>query len=150
MENIFAIIWKTYEIPQSFRHSKLIALWKGASKGSTKNPKPYRGLQVGCTLCKIRIVLILARRRKWYDEQLSDNQNGFRYCRGTTDGIYITKRVQQITDQMETPLYILFVDLTAAFDHVVRAWLFKSIYINVSHLVLILHWLRYYKHFMNL
>ena len=40
MEKLFAIIWKTYEIPQSFRHSKLIALWKGASKGSPKNLKP--------------------------------------------------------------------------------------------------------------
>ena len=72
--------------------------------------------------------MILDRLKKWYDEQLSDNQNGFRSGRGTVDGIYITKRVQQITDQMETPLCILFVDLTAAFDHVVRAWLFKSIY----------------------
>ena len=36
--------------------------------------------------------------------------------------------MRKITDQMETPFYILFVDLTAAFVHVVRAWLFKSIY----------------------
>ena len=42
MEKLFDIIWKTYEIPQSFRHSKLIALWKGASKGSPKNPKTYK------------------------------------------------------------------------------------------------------------
>ena len=74
------------------------------------------------------IILILDGLRKWYDEQLSDNQIGFRSDRGTADRIYITKSVQQIIDQMETPLYILFVDLTAAFDHVVRAWLFKSIY----------------------
>ena len=52
----------------------------------------------------------------------------FRSGRGTVDGIYFTKRVQQITDQMEKPAYILFVDLTAAFDHVVRSWLFTSIY----------------------
>ena len=91
-------------------------------------PKTYRGLQVGSTLCKNMIITILDRLSKWYDEQLSDNQNGFRSGRGTADEIYITKRIQQITDQMETPLYILFVDLTAAFDHVVRAWLFQSIY----------------------
>ena len=72
---------------------------------------------MGSTLCKIMIIMILDRLRKWYDEQLSDNQNGFSSGRGTADGIYITKRVQQIIDQMETPLYILFVDLTAAFDH---------------------------------
>ena len=29
---------------------------------------------------------------------------------------------------MKKPTYLLFVDLTAAFDHVVRKWMFKSIY----------------------
>ena len=29
---------------------------------------------------------------------------------------------------MKRPAYVLFVDLTAAFDHVVRKWLLKSIY----------------------
>ena len=124
MMKLFSIIWETHEIPQSFKHS----LWKGTSKGSPKDPKTYRGLQVGSSLCKIMIITILDRLKMWYDEQLLDNQNGFRSGRGTADGIYITKRVQQITDQMEKPAYILFVDLTAAFDHVVRSWLFTSIY----------------------
>ena len=128
MMKLFSIIWETHEIPQSFKHSKLIALWKGTSKGSPKDPKTYRGLQVGSSLCKIMIITMLDRLKMWYDEQLLDNQNGFGSGRGTADGIYITKRVQQITDQMEKPAYILFVDLTAAFDHVVRSWLFTSIY----------------------
>ena len=75
------------------------------------------------------IIVILDRLRNWYDQQLSDNQNGFRSGRGTADGIYITKRVQQSTDQMEKPLYILFVDLTAAFNHVSLA---IQIYISTS------------------
>jgi len=47
--------------------------------------------------------------------------------RGTTDGIYTMKRVQQITDRKQQPLFLLFVDLTAAFDHI---QLFKSIEIR--------------------
>ena len=74
------------------------------------------------------IIIILDRLKIWYDKQLLDNQNGFRSGRGTADGIYITKRVQQITDQMQKPVYILFIDLSAAFDHVVRPWLFQSLY----------------------
>ena len=42
--------------------------------------------------------------------------------RGTTDGIYVAKRVQQITDKMKKPTFVLFVDLPAAFDHVERSW----------------------------
>ena len=29
---------------------------------------------------------------------------------------------------MKKPTYLLFVDITAAFDHVIRKWMFQSIY----------------------
>ena len=74
------------------------------------------------------IIVIINRIKSWYDRQLLDQQQGFRSGRGTADGIFITKRIQQITDKMKKPVYILFIDLTAAFDHVVRKWMFKSIY----------------------
>ena len=74
------------------------------------------------------IIIILNCIKSWYDKQLLDQQQGFRSGRGTADGIFITKRIQQITDKMKKPAYVLFVDLTAAFDHIVRKWLFKSIY----------------------
>ena len=40
------------------------------------------------------------------------------------------KRVQQITDRKKQPLYLLFVDLTAAYDHIPRSWLFQSLKIR--------------------
>ena len=73
------------------------------------------------------IVIILNRIKDWYDKQFLDQQQGFRSGRGTTDGILITKRIQQVTDKMKKPVYLLFVDLSAAFDHIERNWLFKSI-----------------------
>lgn len=71
--------------------------------------------------------IIVNRLRPWYETQLLDEQNGFRKNRGTTDGIYPIKRVQQITNRKKHPLYLLFVDLSAAFDNIPRAWLFNSI-----------------------
>ena len=65
--------------------------------------------------------------KNWYDKQLLDRQQGFRSGRGTTDGIFITKRIQQVADKTKKPVYVLFDDLTAAFDHINRKWLFKSI-----------------------
>ena len=121
-------IWETKQIPKSWGHSKMVTLWKGAAKGSAKKPDTYRALQVGSSLCKIMMTIILNRLKPWYDNQLLDQQQGFRSGRGTSDGIYVTKRVQQITDRMMKPVYVLFVDLSAAFDHVVRKWLFMSIY----------------------
>ena len=86
------------------------------------------GLQIGSTLCKIMMIIILNRIKSWCNSQLLDQQQGFRQGRGTTDGICIIKRVQQITEKMKIPAFVLFVDLTAAFDRVIRPWLFKSIY----------------------
>ena len=48
-------------------------------------PKTYRGLQIGSSLCKIMILIILDRLKPWYDEQLLDNQDGFRAGRSTAD-----------------------------------------------------------------
>ena len=120
-------IWESQTIPNSWTHSKLVALWKGASKGSPSDPKTYRALQVGSVLCKILVIVIINRIKSWYDKTLMDQQQGFRSGRGTSDGIYITKRIQQITDSIKKPVYVLFVDLSSAFDHVIREWLFKSI-----------------------
>ena len=128
IESLMKSIWKTHSIPASWKHTKLVALWKGASKGSVKDPNAYRGLQVGSSLCKLLTIIIIDRLKLWYDQQLLEQQQGFRSGRGTADGIYITKRIQQITDKMRRPVYTLFVDLSAAFDHVIRQWMFKSIY----------------------
>ena len=129
---LYQSVWETNVIPKCWGHSKLVALWKGASKGKSNDATSYRGLQIGSSLCKILSIIIINRLKCWYDSQLLDQQQGFRAGRGTTDGIFIAKRVQQITDKMKKPVFLLFVDLTAAFDHVERAWLFKTIYQRFS------------------
>ena len=68
-------------------------------------------------------MITLERIRKWYEKQLL----GFRSGRGTADGIYIVKRIQQSSYRSNKPVYALFVDLSAAFDHVNRDWLFQFI-----------------------
>ena len=127
MKMLYVDIWNTVSIPSSWSKSKLVAIWKGASKGKIEDPMAYRGLQIGSSLCKILIIIIINRLREWYESQLCDQQQGFRSGRGTTDGIFITKRIQQISHKMRKKLYVLFIDLTAAFDKIERSWLFKSI-----------------------
>ena len=84
---LFKSIWETNAIPSSWGHSRLFALWKGLSKGKVDDLKTYRGLQIGSSLCKILIVIILNRLKAWYESQLTDKQQGFRWGRWTTDGI---------------------------------------------------------------
>ena len=124
---LYQTIWQTHAIPKSWSHSKLVAIWKGASKGSNTDPSAYRGLQIGSSLAKILVVIIIKRIQEWYEKQLMDQQQGFRKGRGTTDGIYIAKRIHQITDHMKRPVFVLFIDLSAAFDHVPRTVMFESL-----------------------
>ena len=128
MVSLYRTIWKTKKIPSEWRHSKLVSIWKGVAKGSCKDPRAYRGLQIGSSLCKIIVLIIINRLKSWYESQLLDQQQGFRTGRGTTDGIFIEKCIHQITDNMRKPVYSVFIDLTAAFDHVERNWMFKTIH----------------------
>ena len=73
------------------------------------------------------MIIIVNRLQSRYESQLTDHQQGFRRDRGTTDGVYIAKRIQQVTRAMKKPVFLLFVDLSAAFDHVERSWLFSTI-----------------------
>ena len=127
LTSLYETVWKYHILPVNWGHSRLIAIWKGPTKGKIEDPEAYRGLQVGASLCKIMVVIIINRLRDWYESQLSDNQQGFRSGRGTTDGIYMAKKVQQITHSMKKKAYLLFVDLSAAFDRVRRSWLFKTL-----------------------
>ena len=125
--NLYTNVWETKDVPKTWGHTKLVALWKGPSKGKKEDPSSYRGLQIGSTFCKLFINVIINRLKTWYENQMTDQQQGFRSGRGTTDSIYIIKRVHEVTDKKKMPVNILFVDLAAAFDHVERSSMFKTI-----------------------
>ena len=118
-------VWNEKTVPSSWGNGKIEALWKG--KGSKLDPAMYRGLNIGSVVGKSVINIILSRLQSWYDHQLTDNQYGFRQNRGTNDATFITKRFQQITNDQSVTGFLLFVDLSAAFDHIARTWLWTSI-----------------------
>ena len=56
MVRLYSIVWNTHQIPKSWGHSKLVALWKGSAKGKIDDPKAHRALQIGSTFYKNIIV----------------------------------------------------------------------------------------------
>ena len=46
--------------------------------------------------------------------------------------MYLLKRVEQTSHSRKKQVFVLFVDLTAAFDHVDRKWMFSSIHQRLS------------------
>jgi len=84
LTKMYQDVWSTMQVPKLWGHSRLISLWKGPLKGKIDDPTAYRGLQIGSTLCKLMVVIIINRIKEWYESQLLDQQQGFRSGRGTT------------------------------------------------------------------
>ena len=118
-------IWTTKQIPKQWKLSKTIPIWK--NKGSAMDPTKYRGISISSVLCKIGMNIILKRTSSFYENQLKRTQFGFRKGMGCNDGIYVVKQLQEITSASQRQLYACFVDLTAAFDHINRKMLFRTI-----------------------
>ena len=72
--------------------------------------------------------MIVNRIKIWYESQLMDYQMGFRKQKGTSEAIFILRRLQQIAHQTNRSFYLVFADLTAAFDKMCREFTWKSIY----------------------
>ena len=125
LENYFCIVWTTKEVPQKWAISRITAIWK--KKGHILDPTKYRGISIGPTLCKIAMNIILKRLSNFYEKQLLRTQFGFRSGLGCNDGIYTLKTLQDIAFLTKRKLYVCFIGLTAAFDHVNKDLLFKTI-----------------------
>ena len=121
----FGKIWEHVQIPSQWRTSKINSIWKG--KGSLTDPTKQRGISNSSILCKIGMNIVLKRQSEFYNSQLKRTQFGFRKGCGTNDAIYLLRQLQDIASLSERKLYACFIDLTAAFDHVNRDMLFKTI-----------------------
>ena len=64
----------------------------------------------------------MERLSKAYESCISNSQFGFRKNRSTTDGIFIMKN---IIKKSKDPFVAVFIDLTAAYDHIPRDFLFR-------------------------
>ena len=125
LEQYFHLIWTKKEIPDQWRISRITPIWK--NKGSANDPTKYRGISIGSTLCKVGMNIILNRLSCFYEQQLKDTQYGFRHGTSCNDGIFVVKQLHEIAILSRRELFVCFVDLSSAFDHVNRKLLFKTL-----------------------
>ena len=102
-------------IPTGWQESYIVNLYKG--KGDALNRGNYRGLKIEQVMKVLECVVErLIRQRIEVDEM----QCGFMSERGTTDAIFIVCQLQEKHLTANKPLYMAFIDLEKAFDHVLR------------------------------
>ena len=116
--------WHDGEIPQDLKDARIVHLYKG--KGDKSSCDNYRGISLLAIAGKILAKITLNRLSKHLlDEIVPESQCGFRKNRGTVDIIFASRQVQEKCREQNKDLYILFVDLTKAFDTVSRPGLWN-------------------------
>ena len=114
--------WEESSVPQDFKDANIIHLYK--NKGDRASCDNHRGISLLNVAGKIMARVILNRITQYLlDDVVSESQCGFRRNRGTIDMIFAVRQIQEKCREQNQNLYILFVDLTKAFDTVSRGGL---------------------------
>ena len=125
IHDFYKDIWESRKVPDYFGKGEISTIFK--NKGSPRDPTKYRGITLSSILTKVLVNIVLERCLSFYDDILNEGQMGFRPGRGCTDGIYCLKRIHQWARKQQKEIYIGMVDLSAAFDHIRRDWLFTIV-----------------------
>ena len=131
---LLTLIWTTLVVPVAWLHASINCLYK---KGPMNLAVNYRGLSIGANMSRIIAKIIINRFKQVYEQQISETQFGFRQNRSTSDGIFV---LRSVIDKYGGPVIAVYIDLTAAYDHIPRNFLFRVMEIRTGaiHLVAIL------------
>ena len=119
LTDLFQLCWEKEELPQDFKDASIIHLYK--NKGEKSSCDNHRGISLLSIAGKILARIILNRiTESLLDSVAPESQCGFRKNRGTVDMVFALRQLQEKCLEQNQDLYVLFVDLTKAFDTVSR------------------------------
>ena len=125
LTELFHIMWRKEAIPQEFKDATIIHLFK--RKGNPHVCDNHRDISLLSIAGKILARVLLNRLNQHLERSglLLESQCGFRKNRGTIDMIFTAQQLQEKCQEQNVDLYMTFVDLTKAFDTVIREGLWK-------------------------
>ena len=122
LHNVISVCWKTLCIPQDLKDANIITLYK--NKGNRQDCNNYRGISLLSLAGKVFSRVLLPRLQVIANKILPESQCGFRTSRSTVDAVFSLRQIQEKCVEQHRPLYVVFIDLTKAFDLVSRSGLF--------------------------
>ena len=125
MTELFHIMWSKEAIPQEFKDTSIIHLFK--RKGNPLLCDNHRVISLLSIAGKVLARVLLNRLNEHLEQAglLPESQCGFRKDRGTTDMIFTVRQLQEKCQEQNMDLYMTFFNLTKAFDTVSREGLWK-------------------------
>lgn len=124
LTELFCRIWAEEAVPQDFKDALIVHIYK--NKGNRRVCDNHRGISLLSIVGKTLARIIVNRLTKTVaDQVIPESQCGFRSSRGTVDMLFSARQVQEKCREQNMDLYMVFVDLTKAFDSVGREGLWK-------------------------
>ncbi|XP_068713001.1 uncharacterized protein [Montipora foliosa] len=124
LTEFLCMCWEDGCLPKDLKDARIVHLYKG--KGDKSSCDNYHGISLLSIAGKILCKVILNRlNTHLLDEIVPERQCGFRKNRGTVDMIFCATQIQEKCKEQNKDLYILFVDLTKAFDTVSHSGLWR-------------------------
>ena len=124
---LLTLIWTSIIVPNLWIQSRISCIFK---KGKQSDPANYRGISVTATLSRLIPTIIMNRISTAYNRTLEQTQFGFRRNKGCDNAIFILRNI--IDRSSSTPMYISFIDFTAAYDKIPRNILFRVLDIRLG------------------
>ena len=117
---VFTQIWQEGAVLQDFKDATIVHLYE--NKGDRACCDNHRGISLLCVAEKVLARLWLNRLKKHIDNigLIPESQCGFRPNRATQDMVFALRQLQEKCKLQGQDIYLLFIDLTKAFDTVNR------------------------------
>ena len=129
LHNLFVQIWRSGVVPQHFKDATIVTICK--NKGCRAECGNYRGISLLSIAGKILEKMTQSRIVKHLlDDCVSESQCGFRTASSTIDMLFTTRELQEKCIEQNMDLFVVFIDLTKAFDTVNR----EALWIILTHM----------------
>jgi len=105
--------WRSEKMPSEWNKSIICPIYKNGEKSECSN---YRGISLLNTVHKILATAINNRLKTYAEDLLSQEQNGFRRNKSTTDNIFIMRQILEKCYEYNIEMHVFFIDYKQAFD----------------------------------
>ena len=129
-EKLFNVVFDTGIINSAWVEGTIRPIYK--NKGDIKSVENYRPITILSCLGKLFTAILNNRLTDFLDknEQLHENQAGFRQGYATTDHIFVLNSLIDIMKASKKKLYCAFIDFSQAFDSIWRGGLWRKLIFN--------------------
>ena len=121
---LFNIILINERIPEEWKQSELIIIYKS---GDTENVKNYRPISLLSHVYKVFVKVLLARTQNKMDDYQPREQAGFRKGFSTTDHLQVVTQLIEKADEYQQCLCLGFIDFEKAFDSVEHSFILEAL-----------------------